>query len=92
MPSLLSVRYPAVVPEGRISPEDAGLWEEGQVEPLARIVRFLKGHGAVAGIQLAHAGRKASVASAFEASDAASRRSVCPRRTRFTRRRTDLVE
>lgn len=52
----------AVSPEGRITPGDAGLWNENQMEPLARITRFVKHHGAVAGIQLAHAGRKASAA------------------------------
>lgn len=50
----------SVSPEGRISPSDLGLWKEAQIEPLARITRFLRQHGAVAGIQLAHAGRKAS--------------------------------
>jgi 2,4-dienoyl-CoA reductase-like NADH-dependent reductase (Old Yellow Enzyme family) len=50
----------AVVPEGRISPEDLGLWNLAQAEGLARIVHFIKGQGAVPGIQLAHAGRKAS--------------------------------
>lgn len=50
----------AVVPEGRISPEDLGLWNLAQTEALARIVHFIKSQGAVAGIQLAHAGRKAS--------------------------------
>ena len=49
----------AVVPEGRISPQDAGLWNDAQIEPLARINRFIDAHGAVPGIQLAHAGRKA---------------------------------
>lgn len=52
----------AVSPEGRISPADLGLWEDGQMEPLARIVRFIEKNGAVAGTQLAHAGRKASTA------------------------------
>jgi 2,4-dienoyl-CoA reductase-like NADH-dependent reductase (Old Yellow Enzyme family) len=51
----------AVAPEGRISRHDLGLWEDGQVEPLARTVRFIRGQGAVAGVQLAHAGRKAGV-------------------------------
>jgi 2,4-dienoyl-CoA reductase-like NADH-dependent reductase (Old Yellow Enzyme family) len=50
----------AVTPEGRISPQDLGLWCDDQVEPLARVTRFIHEHGAVAGIQLAHAGRKAS--------------------------------
>lgn len=50
----------AVVPEGRISPEDLGIWNDAQAEGLAHIVRFIKSQGAVPGIQLAHAGRKAS--------------------------------
>ncbi|KAI0697546.1 FMN-linked oxidoreductase [Cytidiella melzeri] len=50
----------AVVPEGRISPEDAGLWTDSQIEPLKRIVNFCHAHGTPIGIQLAHAGRKAS--------------------------------
>jgi 2,4-dienoyl-CoA reductase-like NADH-dependent reductase (Old Yellow Enzyme family) len=50
----------AVTPEGRISPQDAGIWTDGQAADYARIVDFVRGQGAVAGIQLAHAGRKAS--------------------------------
>jgi 2,4-dienoyl-CoA reductase-like NADH-dependent reductase (Old Yellow Enzyme family) len=50
----------AVSPEGRISPQDLGLWSEDQVDPLARIAAFIASAGAVPGIQLAHAGRKAS--------------------------------
>lgn len=50
----------AVTPEGRISPQDLGLWCDEQIEPLARINRFIATQGAVPGIQLAHAGRKAS--------------------------------
>ncbi|HEY6106015.1 MAG TPA: NADH:flavin oxidoreductase/NADH oxidase, partial [Anaeromyxobacteraceae bacterium] len=51
----------AVEPEGRISPADLGLWDDGQVEPLQRVVRFVEAQGAVACLQIAHAGRKASV-------------------------------
>jgi 2,4-dienoyl-CoA reductase-like NADH-dependent reductase (Old Yellow Enzyme family) len=51
----------AVTPEGRISPQDLGLWRDEQVEMLARTTRFIREQGAVAGVQLAHAGRKASV-------------------------------
>jgi 2,4-dienoyl-CoA reductase-like NADH-dependent reductase (Old Yellow Enzyme family) len=54
------VEATAVTPDGRISPGDMGIWGEQHVEPLARIVRFIHSQGAVAGIQLAHAGRKAS--------------------------------
>ena len=50
----------AVTADGRITPADLGIWGEQHVEPLARIVRFVHSQGAVAGIQLAHAGRKAS--------------------------------
>jgi 2,4-dienoyl-CoA reductase-like NADH-dependent reductase (Old Yellow Enzyme family) len=50
-----------VEPRGRISPGDLGLWEDRQVEPLARIVRFVESQGAAPALQLAHAGRKASV-------------------------------
>ena len=50
----------AVTPEGRISPQDLGVWSEKHFEPLERITRFIDEQGAVAGIQLAHAGRKAS--------------------------------
>ncbi len=50
----------AVAPEGRITPGDAGLWADKHVEPMARINRFLREHGAVPGLQLAHAGRKGS--------------------------------
>ncbi len=52
----------AVTAEGRISPEDLGLWKDEHVEFLGRITRFVIDHGAVPGIQLAHAGRKASTA------------------------------
>ncbi|MBS0632347.1 MAG: NADH:flavin oxidoreductase/NADH oxidase [Verrucomicrobia bacterium] len=58
--ALIIAEATAVSPEGRISPGDAGIWADKHIEPLARITRFLKQHGAVPGIQLAHAGRKAS--------------------------------
>lgn len=51
----------AVSPEGRISPDDLGLWDDGQIAPLARVTRFIKEQGAVAGVQLGHAGRKAAM-------------------------------
>lgn len=58
---IVTVEATAVEARGRISPWDMGLWEDAQIEPLARVARFLKEHGAVPAIQLAHAGRKASV-------------------------------
>jgi len=58
---LVMVEATAVEARGRISPADVGLWEDGQGEALARIARFVEEQGAAAGVQLAHAGRKASV-------------------------------
>ena len=52
----------AVAPEGRITPGCLGLWSDAHIEPLARIAKFMKEQGATAGIQIAHAGRKASAA------------------------------
>ncbi|HLW15685.1 MAG TPA: NADH:flavin oxidoreductase/NADH oxidase [Flavobacteriaceae bacterium] len=50
----------SVSPEGRISYGDTGIWEDGQIEKYKQITKFIKEHGSVPGIQLAHAGRKAS--------------------------------
>src|SRR6202049_946907 len=46
----------AILPEGRISPQDLGIWKDDHIEFLARIVRFIHGQGSIAGMQLAHAG------------------------------------
>ena len=56
----------AVTPEGRISPSDLGIWKDEHVAFLARCTAFIRAHGAAAGIQLAHAGRKASTARPWE--------------------------
>lgn len=50
----------AVTPEGRITPQDLGIWSDAHADALAPVVDFMHQHGAAAGIQLAHAGRKAS--------------------------------
>jgi 2,4-dienoyl-CoA reductase-like NADH-dependent reductase (Old Yellow Enzyme family) len=60
--ALVFTEASAVAALGRISPQDLGIYDDRHVEGLARIVRFIRGQGAAAGIQLAHAGRKASVA------------------------------
>jgi 2,4-dienoyl-CoA reductase-like NADH-dependent reductase (Old Yellow Enzyme family) len=57
---LIFTEATAVTAEGRISPEDLGIWKDAHIEFLARIVRFLKSQGSVPGMQLAHAGRKGS--------------------------------
>ncbi|UPK66960.1 NADH:flavin oxidoreductase/NADH oxidase [Chitinophaga filiformis] len=57
---LIITEAAAVSPEGRISPADLGIWDDAHIANLQRITGFLSAHGAVPGIQLAHAGRKAS--------------------------------
>ncbi len=57
---LIITEATAVSPEGRISPEDLGLWKDEHMDFLKRITTFIEGFGTVAGVQLAHAGRKAS--------------------------------
>src|SRR6266478_4861298 len=56
----------AVLPEGRISPHDLGIWADEHIEPLSRIVSFIHEQGSIAGMQLAHAGRKASTRRPWE--------------------------
>ena len=69
---LVMAEATAVEPRGRISPNDAGLWSDRQIEPLARITKFVKEHGATPGIQLAHAGRKGSAARPWEGDNSLS--------------------
>ena len=56
----------AVLPEGRISPQDLGIWRDEHIEMLSRIVNFIHEQGSIAGMQLAHAGRKASTRRPWE--------------------------
>jgi len=63
---LVMTEATATSPEGRISPADTGIWNDGQRDAWARIVEFLHGQGATAAMQLAHAGRKASTRPPFE--------------------------
>ena len=56
----------AVEARGRITPHDVGLWSDAHIEPLARVTRIVRENGAVPGVQLAHAGRKASSARPWE--------------------------
>jgi 2,4-dienoyl-CoA reductase-like NADH-dependent reductase (Old Yellow Enzyme family) len=67
---LVMTEATAVLPEGRISPQDLGIWEDGHIEMLSRIVGFIHEQGSIAGMQLAHAGRKASTSRPWEGHDA----------------------
>src|SRR6187549_2027576 len=58
--ALVIAEATAVTPEGRITPDDLGIWKDEHVEYLQPITAFVEAQGAVPGIQLAHAGRKAS--------------------------------
>ncbi|MDU0370631.1 NADH:flavin oxidoreductase/NADH oxidase [Hymenobacter endophyticus] len=64
--ALILLEATAVVPEGRITPDDLGIWHDDHLPGLRRIVEFLKQEDCVPGIQLAHAGRKASHASPWK--------------------------
>jgi len=64
--ALVMTEATAVSARGRISPQDLGIWDDAHVEILSRIVHSIHSHGAVAGIQLAHAGRKAATARPWE--------------------------
>jgi len=63
--ALVMLEAAAVTPEGRISPEDLGIWKDDHMLGVMRIAEFVHSQGARAGMQLAHAGRKASTASPF---------------------------
>ena len=58
----------AVTPEGRISHKDMGIWSDSHVEPLRRIFSFIEQQGSIPGMQLAHAGRKASTGEPWKGS------------------------
>ena len=64
--ALVMTEATAVTARGRISPQDLGIWDDAHVDILSRIVHAIASHGAVAGIQLAHAGRKAATARPWE--------------------------
>lgn len=64
--ALVITEATAVVPEGRISPKDTGIWSDAHAESWRPIARFIKEQGAVPAMQLAHAGRKASTAPPWE--------------------------
>ncbi|EAQ83684.1 hypothetical protein CHGG_10088 [Chaetomium globosum CBS 148.51] len=69
-PGLVMMEATAVSPEGRITPQDVGLWKDSQIAPLKRVVDFVHGQNQVVGIQLAHAGRKASNVAPWKYSEA----------------------
>lgn len=64
--ALVFTEAAAVLPEGRISPEDLGIWKDAHLEMLARIFHFIEAQGAVPAMQLAHAGRKASTSAPWK--------------------------
>lgn len=71
------VEATSVTAEGRITPEDSGLWKDSQIEPLKRTVEFAHSQGQSIGIQLAHAGRKASTVAPWLSRGAVATEDVC---------------
>lgn len=75
-PGISMVEATAVEARGRITPEDSGLWKDSQIEPLRRIVEFAHSQGQKIGIQLAHAGRKASTVAPWLSSGSVAGKNV----------------
>ncbi len=71
------VEATSITAEGRITPEDSGLWKDSQIEPLKRIVEFAHSQGQKIGIQLSHAGRKASTVAPWLNKGAVASKEVC---------------
>lgn len=76
-PGLTMVEATSVTPEGRITPEDSGLWKDSQIAPLKRIVEFAHSQNQKIGIQIAHAGRKASTVAPWLSSGDLATEEVC---------------
>jgi 2,4-dienoyl-CoA reductase-like NADH-dependent reductase (Old Yellow Enzyme family) len=76
--ALTIVEASAVLPNGRITPEDSGIWKDSHIEPLKRIVTFAHSQGQKIGIQLAHAGRKASTVAPWIAPRRGGHSAVAP--------------
>jgi len=70
--ALVFTEATAVSPEGRISPQDLGIWKDEHIPFLKRITEFIEKNGSIAGMQLAHAGRKASMTRPWEGNKAIS--------------------
>lgn len=75
-PGMAWIEATSVVPEGRITPQDCGLWKDSQIEPLKRMVDFAHSQNQNIGIQLAHAGRKASTVAPWLNRSAAASKNV----------------
>ena len=73
------VEATAVTAEGRITPEDSGLWKDSQIEALKQTVEFAHSQNQKIGIQLAHAGRKASTVAPWLNRGAVATKAVCLR-------------
>ena len=67
----------SVTPEGRITPEDCGLWKDSQMQPLKNIVEFAHSQGQKIGIQLGHAGRKSSTVAPWLSAGSIATEEVC---------------
>lgn len=71
------VEATAVTPEGRITPEDSGLWKDSQIAPLKETVEFAHSQGQKIMIQLGHAGRKASTVAPWLSAGDVAPKEVC---------------
>ena len=81
-PGLAMVEATSVTAEGRITPEDSGLWKDSQIGPLKQIVEFAHSQNQNIGIQLSHAGRKASMVAPWLSSGDLATEDVCANHNR----------
>lgn len=85
-PGLVTIEATAVVPEGRITPEDVGIWKDSQIAPIKQFVDFAHSQGQKVMIQLAHAGRKASTVAPWLSSGDVAGKDVCDFRGNYFER------
>jgi 2,4-dienoyl-CoA reductase-like NADH-dependent reductase (Old Yellow Enzyme family) len=69
-PGMIMIEATAVQPEGRITPQDVGLWKDSQIAPMKRAIDFVHSQNQVIGVQIAHAGRKASTVAPWKMGEA----------------------
>jgi len=69
-PGMIIIEATAVTPEGRITPQDVGLWDDSHIAPLKRVIDFVHSQGQKIGVQIAHAGRKASTVAPWKMNEA----------------------
>ncbi len=80
---LVMIEATAILPEGRISHSDLGIWDDAHIDSMQKLAAFIRGQGAVPGLQIAHAGRKAGIATPWQGPTALVPTRVAPSPSKF---------